>query len=218
MRQFGLFFMAAVCAAQQWVAGLASPQARSLSTLAYQTLSGRMLLFGGGNDLFVHLADTWDYDGSTWHQLTPTLSPPGRWGHAMAYDMARVRTVLFGGTDNSGTLADTWEFDGATWQRIPIVGPGRRALMSMVYDSARGRSVLFGGFASETGATFADTWEYDGAAWRRIATNGSPTNGRCLYAMATTRRGAAPCCSAVCRRPRPRPTRPGSTTASPGRS
>ncbi|MHB8878486.1 MAG: hypothetical protein ACYC8T_32720, partial [Myxococcaceae bacterium] len=41
---------------------------------------------------------------------------PARYGHALAYDAARQRVVLFGGLD-SAYLTDTWEWDGTTWVR-----------------------------------------------------------------------------------------------------
>ena len=36
--------------------------------------------------------------------------------HALAFDAARGRTVLFGGGNGAGaTFDDTWEWDGSTW-------------------------------------------------------------------------------------------------------
>ena len=48
-----------------------------------------------------------------WKKATPQTSPPQRTTHAMAYDSARQRTVLFGGAPQGPPLrpqwADTWE-------------------------------------------------------------------------------------------------------------
>src|SRR5512134_80585 len=46
-----------------------------------------------------------------WFLTLARSSPLSRNGHAMAYDSARGRVVLFGGVRSSGYLADTWEWD-----------------------------------------------------------------------------------------------------------
>ncbi len=59
-----------------------------------------------------------------WVQQTPNISPPGRTGHALAYDAARGQIVMFGGANNVTTacaggcppyLNDTWVWDGSVW-------------------------------------------------------------------------------------------------------
>src|SRR5262245_16888651 len=82
-----------------------------------------------------------------WHQrITPT-GPGPRSYHAMVFDDARQRTVLFGGfIGGTVTLNDTWEWDGTTWTLRPTVhAPGPRWLYRLAYDRGRGRTVLFGG-------------------------------------------------------------------------
>lgn len=75
--------------------------------MAYDRARGVTVLFGGfsGSNL---LNDTWEWDGTTWAQASPTTSPTARVLHAMAYDSTRGVTVLFGGADG-GLLGDTWE-------------------------------------------------------------------------------------------------------------
>jgi hypothetical protein len=53
--------------------------------------------------------DTWERDGAHWLQLQD-MGPAGRGGHAMAYDLARQRVVLFSGADANSAFGDTWEF------------------------------------------------------------------------------------------------------------
>src|SRR5262249_36467960 len=67
------------------------------------------------------LAQTWEYDGLTWHQVTTVNAPPPRFGPAVAYDAWRGRTILFGGDSNGGAsfLQDTWEYDGVNWRQLP---------------------------------------------------------------------------------------------------
>src|SRR6266705_3485334 len=75
--------------------------------------------------------------GNVWINVSPGQT---RYSHAMAYDTARGRVVLFGGYDGTSNLGDTWEWDGTTWtQRASSGPPGGE----MVYDAARGRVVLF---------------------------------------------------------------------------
>jgi hypothetical protein len=82
--------------------------------------------------------------------------------HALAYDSARGRVVLFGGF-GPNALADTWEWDGAVWlRRTPANSPPARAAHALAYDSARGRVVLFGGYSP---TNLSDTWEWDGTNW-----------------------------------------------------
>src|SRR5207249_3318430 len=119
--------------------------------------------------------DTWEWDGSTWVQKTPATSPPARESHAMAYDSARGRVVLFGGIDSSRSLllGDTWEWDGSMWvEKTPATSPPARFEHSMAYDSARGRVVMFGGY---DGSYRGDTWEWDGTAWVETTPTTSPS-------------------------------------------
>ena len=144
----------------------ASPPARYSHALAYDSARGRVVLFGGGGAAFgPYLADTWDWDGVNWLQRAPAQSPPGMAGHALAYDVARDRTVLFGGA--SSVLApETWEWDGTNWsRRNPATAPGATSAYVLAYDAARGRTVLFGG--NSVFGLISDTWEWDGTSWIR---------------------------------------------------
>jgi hypothetical protein len=164
-----------------------SPPARSSHAMVYDSARKRVVLFGGWNadPRPLPLADTWEWDGNTWIERTPPATPPARGNHAMAYDRARGRVVLFGGYDLYGSdqvLADTWEWDGSTWKkRISVTSPPGRADQAMAYDSARGRVVLFGGGIGST--YLADTWEWDGSTWAQRTVATSPTK-RISHAMA----------------------------------
>lgn len=160
-----------------------APEARYSHRMAYDASRERVVLFGGrggertstfsatpappdecrakhGNEAF---ADTWEYDGVDWTPVSTSVAPHARWDHALAYDAARERVVLFGGLDSvcfAVFLGDTWEFTGTAWIPTgPTARPSRRFRHSMTYDITRERVVLFGGIASEL---LADTWEYAG--------------------------------------------------------
>jgi hypothetical protein len=114
-------------------------------------------------------------------EIVPAATVPPRRSHAMAYDMSRARTVLFGGLgdDPTSPLADTWEWDGQRWmQPSPAVVPPARSGHRMAYDMVRQRVVMF---------TLADTWEWDGTAWHQVATSGPPARINPAMAFDVTR-------------------------------
>ncbi len=149
-----------------------SPSARWGHALAYDSKRRVTVLFGGmvrteTADLSVN--DTWEWDGTTWTQRSPSTAPSARAGHAMVYDSRREVTVLFG-----GGLDDTWEWDGTSWtKRSSENAPPRRYGHALAYDAARGVTVLFGGFGD--GGLLNDTWEWDGTNWvQRIPLSSPP--------------------------------------------
>jgi uncharacterized repeat protein (TIGR01451 family) len=89
---------------------VADPPARAGHAMAYDSVRSRTILYGGLSTTEPSmLSDTWVWDGAVWTQEFPTLSPPGRWLHGLAYDAARQEVILFGGSDLSNTLyGDTW--------------------------------------------------------------------------------------------------------------
>jgi hypothetical protein len=99
--------------------------------MAYDAARQRVVLFGGYG-----LADTWEWDGTTWVQRNPVTNPGWRRYHAMAYHEARRRVVLTG----DFLAGDTWEWDGTDWQQVS----SRGGMGAMAYDAARQRVVLFG--------------------------------------------------------------------------
>lgn len=78
----------------------------------YDRGRGRVVLFGGNPSFALPRTNqTWQFDGTTWTNLTSQLAhaPSGRWVAQMAYDEARGRVVLFGGIDNFNQFPnDTW--------------------------------------------------------------------------------------------------------------
>ena len=97
------------------------------------------------------------------------IGPKARFGHALAFDSTRNRTVLVGG-DGVGTLFhDTWLWDGEVWTQVEDIGPSGRAEHAIAFDSARSRVVLFGG---RNANPLSDTWEWDGEAWTQVADTG----------------------------------------------
>lgn len=142
-----------------------SPAARQHANLVYDSQRGRTVLFGGTNGTSSSFfGDTWEWNGSTWTNTTPPVSPTSRAWHSMTYDSVRGRTVLFGGY-NGSQLGDTWEWDGVTWtQVLTATAPPPRSSGAIAYDVASRRVVLFAGsYGWPNGLD--DTWHYDGTNW-----------------------------------------------------
>jgi hypothetical protein len=134
--------------------------------------------------------ETWEWDGRCWHAMPITHGPTPRYGHALAYDVRRSRTVLFGGIENN-TVASfatgTWEWNGIAWTRAETASePPSRVMPGMVYDPAHGVTMVTGGTTnvvnettiprpprvmselSEVSVPGSDVWAWDGRTWERL--------------------------------------------------
>jgi hypothetical protein len=164
------------------IAGIAGASSRPIA-MAYDGARHRTVAFAGSASA-PRRGRTWEWNGSAWQERTPPMGPLPRVNHAMVYDAARGRIVLFGGLDlqNQDRLGDTWEWDGTAWiAKSPALSPSARAGHAMVYDSSRGRVVLFGG--KDVSGRRNDLWEWDGSTWTPVTTVVSPS-ARTGHAMA----------------------------------
>jgi hypothetical protein len=92
------------------------------------------------------------------------IGPPARYGHALAYDETRKKTLLVGGEGlGDGLFADTWLWDGEYWTQAEDIGPSGRSKHAVAYDAKRKCVILFGGLHQPGGAQ-GDTWAWDGDA------------------------------------------------------
>ena len=166
-------------------ADVSGPPGRFNAEAAYDAARERVVLFGGDDDGGSgFFGDTWEWDGEAWTDVTPADgNPPPRVAHALAYDAARERIVLFGGFGpDFDKLDDLWEWDGATWEQLPSDGPQPRDGHAMTYDAARERVVLVGG-AGDDAADFEvlqETWEWDGESWELVAEAGPEVAGHAV--------------------------------------
>jgi hypothetical protein len=200
--------------------GEPAPESRRSHAMVTDGSRAAVMLFGGRNQsgyISTYYDDLWKWDASAspeWTQILPSngTTPGLRAHHAMVYDVARDRLILFGGSDNTATLPiSTWEWDMTTqvWTEVHDGtgdAPPPRQSPAMAYDRLRDRTVLFGGeadvgdegdpcgdgqTAGSLGACrYGDTWEWNGqsATWIRLATTDpdgilSPT-ARLNHAMA----------------------------------
>src|SRR5437588_10798675 len=123
-------------------------------------------------------------DTANWVQLSPANSPPARSYHAMTYDAASGKVIVFGGFDGNGYLNDTWTFDGINWTLIATdTPPPARAAAQMAYDGVTRQVVLFGGYDGTN--YLGDTWLWDGrtSQWTQAAPahHTTPVTGPMLF-------------------------------------
>lgn len=157
-----------------------SPSPRQGAGIAYDPTTQTVVLFGGGTGAYTYVNDTWTWDGVTWTQQFPPVSPRACEfdTQGMVYDQATENVVMFMGGNCSPSLAETWIWNGRakTWtQKFPSTSPPP-SNATIAYDAANGEVVLFGGNMNQT-------WTWDGTTWTEQfpATSPSP---RGLPAMA----------------------------------
>lgn len=154
------------------------PPGRQGHGLVADIRRGVAVMFGGYSSTNGLQNDTWEWNGNTWTQRSPTTSPPPRQQFAMSYDLIRGVTLLFGGAYSG----DTWQYDGTNWTQLnPTSSPSSRCCAHMAFDIRRARVVLFGGYGQSAGM-LGDTWEWDGTNWTQVQVANSPSP-RCCGSM-----------------------------------
>ena len=103
----------------------ANPGPRYAAAMAFDGHSGQEVLFGGTYlNASAPFGDTWVWNGTNWTQMQPAVSPPPRFGAAMAYDSHSGRVFMFGGftgpspNEGGAFLNDTWAWNGTTWTQL----------------------------------------------------------------------------------------------------
>lgn len=150
-----------------------SPPPRDFYGAAWDSGRARYVLFGGrGTSTTANLGDTWEWDGTTWTQITPATSPSPRQWAAMTYDLTLGKSVLFGGNINLGGtsyVGDTWTWDGTNWTQLsPTTSPSIRGRGFFSYDPTRLHAIYYGG--RNSAGALSDTWKWDGANWTLVPT------------------------------------------------
>jgi N-acetylneuraminic acid mutarotase len=149
-----------------WSPMSSQPSTRSGQAIVYDAAHAEMVLFGG-NAGGLPLGDTWAYNFTTnrWTNMSPPVSPPARYDHAMCYDSSLGAVILFGGSANYNTdLNDTWVYNLTInrwmWRECPGA-PGPLSSHFMFYDSMRALTYLFMG---------KEIWTFDSAnsAWMNV--------------------------------------------------
>ena len=160
------------------------PTPRSAFAFAVDTTRNVAVLFGGNSGSLTN--QTWEYDGSTWANVTPASGSPDPTQEArMAYDAFRQRMILFGGQTGSGYNADTWEWNGTAWSMVSTSNaPSARGTHGMVYHAGLQGILVFGGAASSVGTYTNDLWFFDGSDWVPMTPGGTAPSRRRQVQMA----------------------------------
>ena len=160
------------------------PVARRSMAMAYDSVRGVTVMFGGDPVETPYLGDTWEWDGKAWAQVS-NMGPAARSVAGMVFAADEKAGVLFGGKPAGGfanPFGDTWRWDGTAWTELLNSGPMARSGHGMAFDSNRNKVVLFGGL-SGSGGPLGDTWEFDGTAWTEQMVEMGPS-GRSGVSMA----------------------------------
>jgi len=157
-------------------ARVVGPSARRNHTMVYDSKRERVVLFGGakkGKFTQGESGETWEWNGYG-REMVSNSGPSIRYGHAMAYDENRGKTVLFGGDSATGLLNDTWEWNGTEWIQMQSSGPEQRFYHGMAYDFNTQKVLMFGGAGKIVDGrhiNLGDTWEWDGQSWHKIGSS-----------------------------------------------
>lgn len=162
-----------------------APGARTAHGMVWDTARQRAVLHGGIDPTGRLLGDTWEYDGTNWiPRNTLNQGPQERARHAMAYDAARRRVVLYSGQQavaGNPTANDLWEWDGASWSaRNTSNLPAGRFESELEFDPRTASLHLYGGERNVT--PIDDHYELLGSSWT-LKSNppGSRRGHRMLY-------------------------------------
>jgi hypothetical protein len=150
-----------------------SPEPRVFAGMAYDEARGQVVLFGGQSVADGgQLQDTWTWDGKTWTQHQPAISPPACNGRILVYDAKLAVVVAL--VDACDGRTETWTWDGMAWAQLqPAVElPGPRFGSSAAYDRADGTIVVFSQQSDGV------TWTFDGGTWTRHAVAAGDPPGR----------------------------------------
>lgn len=124
--------------------------------VAYDVGRRRVVLFGGARLSNGSLAsETWEYDGSSWSQVSQNSGPAARIDHSLVYHDAAGVTLAFGGRGMSGRLSDVWAWYDGSWSQVPVCDSTvpLRWFDHAAYDPLR-KVVVTGGWGGELA-----TWE-----------------------------------------------------------
>jgi hypothetical protein len=162
------------------------PPSRFLAAMAYDSLRGVTVLYGG-YDPNADYGVVWEWDGNSWSSKSPTNGPATNYSQdvgGMAYDSFR-QLIFFGPSEEGFSAITFWKWDGLQWlsagfafslyERTPYDG-------RIVFDSYRRRDVYFGG---QTGGPVTNTTAFwDGNGWTLLPTNAPGPSPRYNQAMA----------------------------------
>jgi hypothetical protein len=147
-----------------------SPPRATGAMLFTDPKTGRAMMFGGynANNVIPVYSNTWQWNGTLWKKLNPSVVPyPRAWGTA-TLDAVRHNIVLTGGTGDTIRADNTWTWDGVNWtMQSPATQVEAFIEGASAFDPASRTAIVFGGVA--------ETWSWTGTNWVQIVPNASPS-------------------------------------------
>ncbi len=179
------------------------PGKRSDVAGAGDPTTGAIALFGGDDGAIVdqipvahYLEDTWLFEpDSGWSEIA-SPGPSARGRHAVGFDPAGTRMMVFGGRYRAGSSGnytlydDLWAFDltARTWTQLSTGGgPAPRYFAAAAFSSVQGAFFVYGGGTNANPlniTTSDDVWSFDGASWSQVTTSGDAPSARLFVAYA----------------------------------
>jgi hypothetical protein len=140
-----------------------TPPGRADPAHAYDPVSGRMLVFGGGVRVVpprMYLDDTWAFDGTDWVEIAGAEHPSERRFSANGVDPETNTWYLHGGTVDEEDRDDLWRFDFAaeTWTRLEDPLPPARGFAAGAWDPRSRALHVIGGLTQPFFSALADGW------------------------------------------------------------
>ncbi len=122
------------------------PQKVAFHSMAYDSESDKIILFGGMLSSNAKVQETWTYDftANNWTNLQPTIQPPATAFHSMVYDAESDQIILFGGETSTGASDAIWLYDYNTnewWKKYPTSAPPASILRPIAYDIQSDRCI-----------------------------------------------------------------------------
>jgi len=146
-----------------------SPPGLVDAAAGFDPVSQRILLFGES----AGIAETWSWEGASWHELSPSRSPDARASTSLALDPTTGQLLLFGGyrvIEQPSAANDTWTWNGSNWNQLsPVTSPPGRSRATLGTWAAGRKVILRGGVV---GPGVGDAWAWDGTNWTLIASPG----------------------------------------------
>jgi hypothetical protein len=129
-----------------------APAPRRAAGMTYDSLRQRIVLYGGitTSSQQTVARDHWEWDGTTWLQMSPAAAPGDRAAPGLVFDAQRGVVLMHGGYYLLFGIPisrnDTWQWDGVAWTMPPVSSsPPPRRHTPLFYDAGIARSVLFSG-------------------------------------------------------------------------
>ena len=166
------------------------PTPKADHTAVYDSVSKRMLIFGGQDGLGP-TSEVWelglpadtdpDTFPGTWRMLSPSEKPPARSGHTAVFDDSNNRMLVFGGFNGTTAyFSDLYELSFAsggdgTWKEIASPDfPSARAGHSAILDPVNSRMIIFGGSdgLNDLNDAYEFSWAGGPESWKKMTPSG----------------------------------------------